>query len=244
MDGPDNMALDAALMLRARQTGDTVLRVYGWSEPTLSFGRNQRALGAYDAGTVARAGLGVVRRPTGGRALLHHREITYSVTAPLGEPLGSTYHRINALLVNALARLGVPAEVAAPEGPSRAPTGTPCFAEPAQGELVVRGRKLVGSAQWRDEGALLQHGSILVDDDQHRLAALSTGAAGRVPAPATLRELLGRAPGTGEVVGCLLAAVRALADPGADQRDLEPVVHDDARRLAPGYRSEAWTWRR
>ena len=76
------MALDEALMSRARRSGETVLRVYGWAAPTLSFGRHQRALGEYDEAALLRAGVGVVRRPTGGRALLHDREVTYSVTAP------------------------------------------------------------------------------------------------------------------------------------------------------------------
>src|SRR5215207_930480 len=110
LDGPENMALDEALMTRARRTGETVLRVYDWSTPTLSLGRNQRAAGLFDERALAERGVGVVRRPTGGRSLLHHREVTYSVTAPcLGdEPLLAAYERINALLMNALATLGVP----------------------------------------------------------------------------------------------------------------------------------------
>src|SRR5215207_3150452 len=82
LGGPENMALDEALMARARRTGETVLRVYGWSRPTLSLGRNQRAAGLFDERALAERGVGVVRRPTGGRSLLHHREVTYSVTAP------------------------------------------------------------------------------------------------------------------------------------------------------------------
>src|SRR6476620_9212884 len=82
LGGPENMALDEALMGRARRTGESVLRVYAWSRPTLSLGRNQRAVGLYREQALAERGVGVVRRPTGGRALLHHREITYSVTAP------------------------------------------------------------------------------------------------------------------------------------------------------------------
>src|SRR5688572_11833344 len=107
LPGPDNMALDEALMARASHTGEGVLRVYGWSQPSLSFGRNQAAVGLYDLEAAERAGVGFVRRLTGGRALLHHREVTYSVTAPAGTG-GSTresYQWINRLLIDGLARL-------------------------------------------------------------------------------------------------------------------------------------------
>src|SRR5579872_3055464 len=95
--GPENMALDEALMARARMHREWVLRVYGWSAPTISFGRNQAALGRYDRDRIRRRGFGVVRRPTGGRAILHHHEITYSVTAPiaLAGSLRESYERIN-----------------------------------------------------------------------------------------------------------------------------------------------------
>ncbi|HKH94336.1 MAG TPA: hypothetical protein VKA54_21200, partial [Gemmatimonadaceae bacterium] len=159
LDGPENMALDEALMTRARRTGETVLRVYDWSTPTLSLGRNQRALGVYRDTALAEQGIGVVRRPTGGRALLHHREITYSVTAPCEESgaLLTEYGRINALLTSALDALGVPVVAARPRARTATPSAAPCFAEPALGELTLNGRKLVGSAQWRDRDALLQH---------------------------------------------------------------------------------------
>src|SRR5829696_3708029 len=244
--GPENMALDEALMARARRTGETVLRVYGWAAPTLSFGRNQRAIGIYRDSALAERGLGVVRRPTGGRALLHHREITYSVTATCEESgaLLTEYGRINALLTSALGELGVPVVVARPLTRAAAPSGAPCFAEPALGELTLNGRKLVGSAQWRDRGALLQHGSILIDDDQSSILHLMREPGPPTPAPATLRDALGRAPVMAEVGDALFDAVCGLADP--DARPLEPddELALDAARIAARYRDDAWTWRR
>lgn len=243
------MALDEALMARARRTGETVLRTYSWCAPTLSLGRNQRARDEYDGGALRDAGVEVVRRPTGGRALLHHREVTYSVTAPLaaGETVAAAYSRINALLVNALGILGVPAEIASPPTRAVMPTARPCFAEPARGELVCAGRKLVGSAQWRDDGALLQHGSILVDDDQGAIARLMRRAEGLPTAPtatATLRGVLGRAPALAEVHDAIALAVAAAtgARPLALERD--PTTDADADRLSARYRDDAWTWRR
>src|SRR5512139_2874749 len=88
LDGVANMAIDEALLARARDTGEGVVRVYGWSAPTLSLGRNQVARGAWDRERAGTLGLPIVRRLTGGRALLHHREITYSVTAPTADGRG------------------------------------------------------------------------------------------------------------------------------------------------------------
>lgn len=244
MDGPDNMALDAALMTRARRTGEAVLRVYAWSHPTLSLGRNQRTAGAYDLSVLAASGIGVVRRPTGGRALLHHREVTYSVTAPVRADRGASYAAINAILMKALRAIGVPAEEAAPASAALPPSAVPCFAEPSAGELVVGGCKLVGSAQWRDDGAMLQHGSILLDDDQGMIAPLMRTPPDALPKPATLRSLLGRAPLPEELAAALLDAVRALEDRDAARATLERWVLDQAERERARYRDPAWTWRR
>jgi lipoyl(octanoyl) transferase len=246
LGGPENMALDEALMARARRTGEHVLRVYGWSSPTLSLGRNQRARGIYLADELERRGIGVVRRPTGGRALLHHREITYSVTAPCAADAGlvAEYQRINLLLGSALGVLGVRVTVASPASRSAPPSATPCFAEPARGELVLDGRKLVGSAQWRHDGALLQHGSILVDDDQACIPSLMREPAALSARPATLRDALGRAPVLHEVAEALFAAVHAHLDPHAKAFERDDALTHDTERLATRFRDETWTWRR
>ena len=125
--GAENMALDEALMDRARQSGEWVLRVYSWRTPTISLGRNQSARGRYDLDRIQNLGLDVVRRPTGGRAILHDREITYSVTAPVRDAgdLRESYERINALLLAGLHRLGVEASVAAPSRRAAAPSIAP-----------------------------------------------------------------------------------------------------------------------
>jgi lipoate-protein ligase A len=240
------MALDEALMARARRTGEHVLRVYGWSKPTLSLGRNQRASGVYRSDELEHRGIGVVRRPTGGRALLHYREVTYSVTAPCTADVGlaAEYARINFLLGSALAALGVPVDVAAPASRSAPPSATPCFAEPSRGDRTFDGRKLVGSAQWRHEGALLQHGSILVDDDQASIPSLMREPVALPSRPATLRDALGRAPVLHEVADALFAAVRAHLDPGALPLERDAALAQDAERLTTRFRDDTWTWRR
>jgi lipoate-protein ligase A len=244
--GAANMAVDEALLERARRTGEATLRVYAWARPTLSFGRHQKARDFYDAERLREAGVDVVRRPTGGRALLHDREVTYAVAAPEthGRTLRESYARINRLLVDALRALGVEARVASPTGRAPLPDGAPCFETATGGELVVGEAKLVGSAQWRQDGALLQHGSILVDDDQTLLAALASRALPVVSPPATLRGALGRAPSMDEVADALFAAVRAREDAGARPLAMDAELLADVSRLQARYESDRWTWRR
>src|SRR4051812_48910645 len=190
--GAENMARDTALQARAAKTSETVFSIYSWDRPTLSFGRHQPATGLYDVERIRTAGVGVVRRPTGGRAILHHHEVTYSVSAPLAgaPPLRETYERINEILIAGLSRLGVSVGTAAPAARAPIPSVRPCFETPGEGELVSAGGKLVGSAQWRDEHSLLQHGSILVVDDQSALPSYAMRTPGSaepaLPAPATL----------------------------------------------------------
>ncbi|HJR62901.1 MAG TPA: lipoate--protein ligase family protein [Gemmatimonadaceae bacterium] len=244
--GAENMALDEVLMQRAGRTGEAVIRVYGWSAPTLSLGRNQLARGCYDLSRARELGVHFVRRPTGGRAVLHHREVTYSVTAPadgLGA-LGESYGRINRLLVDGLRRVGVPAEIAAPVAGAPPPSTAPCFETPVPGEIIAGGRKLIGSAQYREHDALLQHGSILVEDDQHLAAVLLVTTAPPPPPPATLRALLGRVPSMEEVASALF---ESFAD--AEGAEPAPLALDEAldeamRHARRRYDDDAWTWRR
>lgn len=241
------MARDVALMRRARETAEVVFSVYGWSQPTLSLGRNQRAIGCYDSEKMLSLGVDVVRRPTGGRALLHHRELTYSVTAPIdfSTSLRESYERINRILLSGLQRLGVGASVAAGGRAALPPTDIPCFAAPSRGELISDGRKLVGSAQWRDDGALLQHGSILIEDDQSMIRLFSVGTDDRepIPMPATLTEALGHTPDISEIAELMFDSVRELEDSAAEPLD-ESEVFAETLKEVPHFENELWTWRR
>ena len=245
-DAATNMAVDEALHARSRESGETVLRVYEWAGPTLSFGRNQPTAGCYSAARAAACGVEVVRRLTGGRAVVHAREITYSVTAPVvaSEPVNQSYARINTVLVAALRQLGVAAEVAEGDAPAPPPSTAPCFETPVRGEVVVGGRKLVGSAQWRDGGALLQHGSVLVDDDQALLAALAATPIPAAAPAATLRGALGHAPSARALYDALADSVRALEDEDAAPLGVDDDLRGRAERLRARYVDAGWTWRR
>jgi lipoate-protein ligase A len=239
------MGRDVALLDRARKTREAVFSIYEWMRPTLSLGRNQIARDQYDRDVIRSAGVDVVRRPTGGRALLHYHEVTYSVTAPVGSTsLRESYEGINRILLNGLARLGVDASVAT-GGAMEAPGPVPCFSDPAAGELVVNGRKLVGSAQLRDGGAFLQHGSILIEDDQGFISQLMLGRAsnGPVPGAATLSSILARKPRVDEVSNALFDAVRHLEDQEAEHLS-EDEVRADCLVRAREFENELWTWRR
>lgn len=252
--GAYNMALDESLMRYARDKGAWVLRIYSWSVPTLSFGRNQRALGGYDLSRLAEQHIDVVRRPTGGRAILHNREITYSVAASVDDAgdLRESYERINRLLVAGLVGFGVDGvEVvghSVQAGRRRTepphPGFVPCFHHPSVGEITLHGRKLVGSAQWRSDGALLQHGSILVDDDQLHLSSLLIDHDEPIATPATLREVLGCAPSDRDIARAFFEAVREKEDPRALEIELESSVLERAQALQAHYLDDGWTWRR
>lgn len=243
--GVENMALDEALMGTAAESGAWICRVYGWSEPTVSFGRNQAAARHYDPDRIAKRRFAAVRRPTGGRAILHHREITYSVAAPVTDAGGlhESYLLINRLLVNGLGSLGIAVSVADSEVQAMQPGAVPCFDHPSSGELVAGGRKLVGSAQWRSENALLQHGSILIDDDQPLLNGLLKQPVAEPPPAATLRELLGEPPSLSQVANAIFSAVRD-EDPNALSLTLDASLLASQARLAARYADPAWTWRR
>jgi lipoate-protein ligase A len=238
-----------------------VLRLYGWSGPTISLGRNEptsplAARALRSASTESELPLDVVRRPTGGRAVLHDAEVTYAVAAPyraFGGPR-DTYRRVNEALAAALASLGANVSVADPPdvraaGARALPLDAgPCFQSPAPGEVVAAGRTLVGSAQARIGGALLQHGSIIIRGDQSRLAELDPAAATATP-PATLEELIG--PVTFDEVADALeeAVLEALGGDagGAPVRASSWSEEERARAAAlveEKYGRPEWTWRR
>lgn len=238
------MALDHALA-RTLEEGCGVVRLYRWSGPTVSFGRNEPARGRYDTDRARAEGIRFVRRPTGGRAVLHDAELTYAVVAPLRAfgGLRGAYLRINQGLVEGLRTLGADVAVAG-EGEVLPPDAGPCFRLPAPGEVVAGGRKLVGSAQARVEGALLQHGSLILSGDQSRLARLAGPARERAEPPATLEGLVGsisvEAAAGAVARGLRLALGGRWAEAG--YRALEERAADAL--VEERYGREDWTWRR
>jgi lipoate-protein ligase A len=166
-DGPANMALDWAILESVAETGGpAVVRTYGWSVPTLSLGYFQ----AYEAGAaeVAQRGVELVRRPSGGGAILHHHEITYLVVIPrthvLARQTAALYAAVHGAIAEELRALGLPAGRRGDSACAEKQQGRPffCFTDCDREDIVLRGVKVVGGAQRRCSGAVLQHGSLLL----------------------------------------------------------------------------------
>ena len=204
--GATNMAIDEAILLAvAKGLVPPTLRLYAWEPPCLSLGQAQSCSQVNWEACVAR-GYTVVRRPTGGRAILHTDELTYSVTAPETEPrleggIVASYRRLSEGLLEGLRLMHVPGIEAHHPEAEKAPTSTAsqgpvCFEEPSTYEITVAGKKLIGSAQVRREGVVLQHGTLPLVGDIARICDVLTPPPNpaRVRARAsTVQGVLGRA---------------------------------------------------
>jgi lipoate-protein ligase A len=251
-DGATNMAVDEAI-LRAVAAGRVppTLRFYAWEPTCLSLGRAE-PLADVDLKAVEAAVFDLVRRPTGGKAILHVDELTYSVVVPEAEPrvaggVVEGYRRLSAGLVRGLERLGVADIVADQRVERRCVAGSVCFAAPSDYEVAASGRKLVGSAQMRARGAVLQHGALPLCGDIARICVLL--AAGpdpvRVRARATtVEEALGRIVSWDEAAHAL-----AMGFAEALSLHLEPGTLTDEERAwaqelrTAKYRADEWTRR-
>ena len=231
-DAVFNMAVDEALLLsyEAGQSPPT-LRVYTWFSPTLSLGYAQNVEKEIDVAACRQHGVTLVRRPTGGRAVLHDQEATYSVVMPLRladreASITEHYHRIGVALAAALRHAGLAVRLERPSVLAAAPrSASPaCFAAMSRYELSATGRKLVGSAQKRGRRSLLQHGSIPLSMDRQRLFACL-----RVPADR-------RAP----------TAPRGVCQHGSGERSCTRAARcrGAAPGVAPGFRRMSDRWRR
>ncbi|HCU9193013.1 TPA: lipoate--protein ligase family protein [Staphylococcus aureus] len=171
-----NMAMDEALLnFVSRGEIDPVIRFYTWNPATLSIGYFQRLQKEIDIDKVKEKGFDLVRRQTGGRGVLHDKELTYSVIVPESHPnmpstVTEAYRVISQGLLEGFKNLGFDTYFAVPKTPEerqklKQPRSSVCFDAPSWYELVVEGRKIAGSAQTRQKGVILQHGSILQDID-------------------------------------------------------------------------------
>lgn len=200
-DGATNMATDEAI-LRAVAAGLALptLRFYAWQPACLSLGQAQ-SLADVDEPECRARGYHIVRRPTGGRAILHTDELTYSVTAPEDEPrvaggIVDSYRHLSEGLLAGLRGLGVPGlEAHHPDAVNRRAEANPvCFQTPSTYEITVGDKKLVGSAQVRREGVVLQHGALPLTGDMARICAVLS----QRPDPARVRA---RAATVADVLG-------------------------------------------
>lgn len=245
-DGATNMARDLALLDLAVEKGAGFIRTYTWAPHTLSFGANEPALKRYDRDEIARRGLAVVRRPTGGRAVWHAEELTYSVAAPEGAlgTLAESYRTIHEILLGALSTLGGAFTLA--PAPPHAPAldAGACFASPVGGEVVTELGKVVGSAQLRERGGSLQHGSILLGNRQELVGTITRGAAPAVGA-VSLGDVLGREISPAEVAAAVHDSFQAgFGELSTLDSQLSTALEVRTAMHRPRFVDDAWTWRR
>jgi len=213
--GAFNMALDETLLeevSKPQAHPQTYLRFYQWSRPTLSLGFSQKSERVVDFNYCDVHGIDVVRRPTGGKAVLHDGELTYAVISndvfffAIGD-ISKTYRRIADALRTGLGLLGIQTTLAQHYGGSTAigPLPAACFAVSNHFELLWQNRKLVGSAQRRTKTAFLQHGSILIEFDVEMLsgALRSCDIASVRPFVTDLKTCLGAVPPTHDLIEAL-----------------------------------------
>ena len=206
--GAEQMAIDRALLDWAASDGSrAVFRTYAWSRPTLSLGRTEPYPKGWNPVSIQAAGIDVVRRPTGGDAVLHDGELTFAVAASLPGPWGLRPRAFADLVAEALADalrgLSLPAEridaAADREAPSR-PGERPCFARPSPGEVRVGHYKVAGIASRFTRGAALSHASVPLSPRHRDVASF------RADAGADRAELDRNARATTELLGRALPA--------------------------------------
>lgn len=252
-DGALNMATDEALLreVAARRSPPT-LRLYGWASPAMTLGRGQPFADANVAALHA-DGITLLRRMTGGSAVFHEDELSYSIAVTNDEPrlsgsIVESYHGLSAALLYALDKIGLRhAEAGAHVEHRRGPRSPVCFEIPSAYEIVVGRRKLCGSAQMRLQGGILQHGTLPLDGDIARVGAYLTAppSAEQIRAHAiTLREALGHSVAWRDAAAALSAGLATVLNLDLIPAPLRPDEHGlIAALVTEKYANPAWTER-
>jgi lipoate-protein ligase A len=263
-DGFTNMATDEAILeVFAAAGGLPTLRFYAWVPPALSLGYGQPIAPDIDLTRCQALGIDVVRRATGGRAVLHDQEVTYSVVLSANDPrvtagVLACYLTISQALIRGLAYLGITAELLPLRRGAPLPSddaSAVCFATPSSYEVAVKGRKVIGSAQRRAHGVIMQHGSVPLSWDLDKMQAVfgpsSRGnrsaqqAQGFHARMTSLQEAGGRVYDYAEVVAALRRGIAEVWEVELTPGELTAEERRLSHHLwATKYRSEAWTWQR
>lgn len=262
-DGATNMAIDEAILhALADGVGRPTLRFYQWVPPCLSLGYNQH-YDEVDGAACARLGYSWVRRPTGGRAILHTDELTYSVIAPVGDPrvdggILESYRRLSTGLLAGLRALGADVFQAQREKVRNSQKGGVCFDTPSNYEITVGGKKLIGSAQVRRRRMVLQHGTLPLTGDLARiftcLRVTEPGSDGRsvsvdwgdwlLARACTLEQALGREVSFHEAADALAQGFASALDLRLEPSDLTQDERTLVERLRrEQYASDDWNRR-
>ena len=239
--GSWNMAVDESLL----DSELPVLRFYTWDKPTISLGYFQKSEEA-NLSFIRERDLGLVRRLTGGKAVLHHRELTYSMIFTEEFIPGSvieTYRAISVCLTEGLKALGVPAVMMKKDtGPVAAGN---CFESISWYEIAAEGKKLVGSAQTRRRGKVLQHGSIILDWDRELIAGCFRDYSPEEQPASAVKDFLTEIPGTETIREVLTRSITEGLKADRTDSELTGREKETAEKLdRERYASPEWTLRR
>jgi lipoate-protein ligase A len=258
-DGPWNMAVDEAI-LEAVGLGQSppTLRLFAWEPPCLSIGYAQ-SIQVVDEGCLRAKGWDIVRRSTGGGAILHTDELTYSVIGPSDEPrlkgdILTSYRRLSEAISLALENLGLPVETRSHEKLSQdIPPEPVCFEIPSHYEITVGGKKLVGSAQARKKNVMLQHGTLPLYGDLTRITevlvypdeqARVKAAERLITRAATVESVLGRIMTWEEAAEVFISAFEGVLNLELGTSELTAQEETRARELVvEKFGNDAWTKR-
>lgn len=256
--GAWNMAIDEAILEHAGR-GDVLptLRLYAWDPPCLSLGHAQ-PFADVDTARLESHGWEVVRRVTGGRAILHTNELTYSVTGPVDEPnlagnVLESYNRLAGALLAAVQELSLPVEMKEGKAETNGEPNPVCFEVPSTYEITVGGKKLIGSAQARRKDGVLQHGSLPLTGDLTRIcqALIFPDESTRKQAmqrllerATTVESVLGREVAWGTVAQVFIRAFEAQLGIRLEEEKLSASELARAEELAKKkYAQSSWTER-
>jgi lipoate-protein ligase A len=248
--GAWNMAVDEALFQSAVDgLAPPTIRFYGWSRPTLSIGFRQALNKTCNPSECRRLGIETVRRFTGGRAVLHHRELTYCVAASANGPfhglsVREVYRWVSGVLRRAFEQNGIPVDPASSSTKTTGPAvddALPCFAVPSRHEITSGGRKLVGAAQKWSRRGFVQHGSVLMEIDRTLWSKVLGAPAAKHLDPVGVVELSGKRLTTSQLMRLLACEFeRTLGEP-ASQEELLPSEMKSAETLAERkYATSEW----
>jgi lipoate-protein ligase A len=248
LKGSLNMAVDEHLLNSLTNEPRTFLRFYQWQRPTASLGCSQKVENVLDLEFCRANGIDIVRRMTGGKMVLHHQEITYSIASSDQElfttTLGGSYKRISQALMRGLEKMGLQPSPAAKAPSFYARGNLPCFSHPAQDEIEVAGKKIIGSAQKRTGKKFLQHGSIPLRHDSALLKSVSLLKTGPDEIRMTsLSSALGRDVEFDWAVNHLIAGFLDFFGVGAKPLTFTTADWDKIRDLQKNkYENNAWTF--
>lgn len=249
LSASENMARDEYLFNLCHERKMGFFRLYSWDIPSFSFGVSQKITRAVDVDFIERNGCAYVRRITGGKTVLHNHEITYAVISSedifyKDNDLYRSYMLISKVLVDAFRALGMDAYLSGgvPDHLSLSKSSNPCFSFPTPNEIEIGGKKIVGSAQKRDNKALLQHGSIPLSMD-YELYAGGTGSRPGIieRSMTTLSDVSDKTPD--DLCRSLIDSFETFIGQPLKEFDFDNSQKQAAAEIEKKYRSHDWNYR-